>query len=202
MSDHPLFARFWDQIVKMGGSRERRNRAELISGAEGRVLEVGCGTGLNFAFYEPPVTVVAVEPEPNMARRAAVRAPRARVPVRLLGASGERLPFEDGVFDTIVFCYVLCTIPDAGLAAAEARRLLKPGGRALVYEHVRSQKPRGARWQDRVRRLWRKVGAGCNCNRDTVATLHAAGFDVEVRRFNLGPPSPVRPHVLGVARPS
>lgn len=196
-----MFARFWDSIVRLGGREEREHRRELIGGARGRVLEVGAGTGLNFELYGPDAAVIAIEPEPNMAGRATKRAAEAAVPLRVLRASGERLPFEDATFDTVIFCYVLCTIPDAALAAAEARRVLLPGGRVLVYEHVRSGRPGGARWQDRFTPLWRRFGAGCNPNRDTVGTLRAVGFDVDVRSFNLGPPSPVRPHVLGEARP-
>jgi ubiquinone/menaquinone biosynthesis C-methylase UbiE len=202
MKAHPVFARVWDRIVRLGGQEERRNREELIGGAQGRVLEIGAGTGLNFKMYGPPTSVFAIEPEPNMALRAGVRAREAGVPVRLSRASGERLPFRDGVFDTVVFCYVLCTIPDAALAAAEARRVLKPGGRALLYEHVRSPKRFGARLQDRLLPVWRFFGAGCHPNRDTVSMLESVGFEVEVRRFNLGPPSPVRPHIFGVGRPS
>jgi SAM-dependent methyltransferase len=200
MKAHPVFAKLWDQIVRLGGKQELRNRSELIEGAEGRVLEIGAGTGLNFKLYRPPNRVFAIEPEPNMAGKAAARAREASAPVALARASGERLPFRGGVFDTVVFCYVLCTIPDAALAAAEARRVLKPGGRVLLYEHVRSPKRLGAKWQDRILPVWRFFGAGCNPNRDTVSTMQRAGFQVEVRRFNLGPPSPVRPHILGVAR--
>jgi ubiquinone/menaquinone biosynthesis C-methylase UbiE len=201
MKPHPVFARFWDSIVRLGGRAEREHRRELIGGARGRVLEIGAGTGLNFELYGGEVDVVAIEPEPNMARRAMKRATEATKPVRVLRAGGERLPFRDQTFDTVVFCYVLCTIPDAGLAVAEARRVLAPTGQVLLYEHVRSGRAVGARWQDRLAALWRRCGAGCNPNRDTVGTLRAAGFDVDVRRFNLGPPSPVRPHVLGVAHP-
>ena len=202
MKAHPVFARLWDSMVRLGGKAEREHRVELIGGATGRALEIGAGTGLNFKLYHGDVRVVAIEPEPTMARSARERSEQASARVLLLRASGEDLPFSDGAFDTVICCYVLCTIPDADRACAEILRVLAPGGRLLLYEHVRSSRERAARWQDRMRPVWRWCGAGCNPNRNTVATLRRAGFEVEVRSFRLGPPSPVRPHVLGVARPA
>jgi ubiquinone/menaquinone biosynthesis C-methylase UbiE len=196
---HPVFARLWDSIVKLGGRPERAHREELIGRARGRVLEVGAGTGLNFKLYGGQARVVAVEPEPTMAGRARDRARSAVAEVRVLRGSGEALPFADGSFDTAICCYVLCTIPDARRAIEEIRRVLVPGGQVLLYEHVRSSRPFGARWQDRATPLWRFFGAGCHPNRDTVGALREGGFQVDVRRFDLGPPSPVRPHVLGAA---
>lgn len=195
-----MFARLWDSIVKLGGRPERAHREELIGLALGRVLEVGAGTGLNFKLYGPQASVVALEPEPTMVERARDHAREAVARVRVLRGSGEALPFAEGSFDTAICCYVLCTIPDPRRAVEEIRRVLAPGGRVLLYEHVRSSRPLGARWQDRLTPLWRFFGAGCHPNRDTVAALREGGFEVDVRRFDLGPPSPVRPHVLGAAR--
>jgi ubiquinone/menaquinone biosynthesis C-methylase UbiE len=201
VKEHPVFARFWDRIVRLAGKPELENRQELLQGASGRVLELGVGTGLNFRLYGSQVEVFGIEPEPNMLRQALDRATRAPVRVRLLRASAEELPFRAGAFDTVIASLVFCTIPDAAKAAGEVRRVLAPGGQLLIYEHVRSPRPRGARWQDRFTPVWRFCGGGCNPNRDTVATLRDAGFEVGVRSFNLGPPSPARPHVLGTARP-
>ena len=201
MKDHPIFARVWDRIVRLGGQPELRNREELIAGARGRVLEVGAGTGLNFRLYDEGMDVVAIEPEPNMAARARERAVKAPARLALLRASAEELPFADGSFDTVILSLVFCTIADPRRAAAELARVLAPGGEVRLYEHVRSPRPAGARWQDRFTPVWRFFGGGCNPNRDTVSTLRSAGFEVEVRSFDLGPPSPARPHVLGVARP-
>jgi ubiquinone/menaquinone biosynthesis C-methylase UbiE len=201
VKEHPVFARLWDRIVKLAGKPELENRQELIEGARGRVLEVGAGSGLNFRLYGEGIEVFAIEPEPNMIRQAVDRATRAPTRVRLLRASAEELPFPDAAFDTVVASLVMCTIPDPSRAAGEFRRVLRPGGELRLYEHVRSPRPRGARWQDRFTPVWRFFGGGCNPNRDTVATLEDSGFDVEVRSFDLGPPSPARPHVLGVAKP-
>jgi SAM-dependent methyltransferase len=196
---HPVFARAWDTVVLLGGRPEIQNRRELVGGATGRVLEIGAGTGLNFRMYRPDVNVVAIEPEPTMARKALARARGARATIHVLRASAEALPFPDGAFDTAVACLVFCTIPDPLWAAGEVKRVLRPGGELRLYEHVRSPHPRAARWQDRVVPVWRHLGAGCHPNRDIVGTLRAAGFDVEVRPVSYGPPTPVRPHVLGTA---
>ena len=201
MKAHPIFARFYDRLARAMWPKEVEHRTELMAGLRGRVLEVGAGTGLNFQLYPDGVEVVAVEPEPNMARRALARAAEAPVRVRLLRAAAEALPFRDGSFDAAVLSLVFCSVVDAPASASELRRVLRAGGEVRIYEHVRSENPRHAWWQDRMTPIWRRINAGCRPNRDTAARLRAAGFDVEVRRIPIGPPSPARPHILGVARP-
>jgi ubiquinone/menaquinone biosynthesis C-methylase UbiE len=178
-------------------------RRNLLAGAAGRVLEIGAGTGLNFRHYPPAVSeVVATEPDPYMLRRA--RAAAAAAPVRLdvIRARAESLPLDDDGFDTAVATLVLCNVQDPPAALAELRRVLRPGGRLLFFEHVRSERPAHARWQDRLERPWGWVAGGCHPNRDTVANLERAGYSVEdLRRFPFGPPSLTRPHVTGAATP-
>lgn len=200
MKSHPIFARVWDQVVRLGGMTEQDHRRELVRGLEGTVLEIGAGTGLNLALYDRGVRVIAVEPEPNMAARAAGRARRARAPAAVLRGVAESLPFRDVTFDAVVACYVLCSVADPGRALRELRRVLRPGGEVRVYEHVRSSVTRAAVLQDVITPLWRHCGCNCHPNRDTVASLREAGFEVDVRPAGFGPPTPVRPHVLGVAR--
>lgn len=201
MKTHPIFARFYDRIARAMWPKEVDHRTELTAGLRGRVLEVGAGTGLNFQLYVEGVEVVAVEPEPNMAQRAVRRAAGASVKVRTLRAAAEALPFADRSFDAVVLSLVFCSVIDAPTAAAELRRVIREEGVVRIYEHVRSENPRHARWQDWITPLWRRVNAGCRPNRDTAGRLWAAGFDVDVRRIPIGPPSPARPHILGVARP-
>jgi ubiquinone/menaquinone biosynthesis C-methylase UbiE len=197
---HPVFARAWDTVVRLGGARERHHRDELVRGLAGRVLEVGAGTGLNLSRYREVARVVAVEPEPTMARRASTRGREAAAHVEVLRGVAEALPFPDGAFDAVVACYVLCSVADPGAAIAEIRRVLRPGGPLRVYEHVRSTDPRWARVQDLITPVWHRFGCNCHPNRNTAALLEAGGFEVSVRRFSFGPPAPVRPHILGVAR--
>jgi ubiquinone/menaquinone biosynthesis C-methylase UbiE len=198
---HPVFARVWDHVVRLGGRTELDHRKKLVHGLAGTVLEIGAGTGLNLALYEPGPNVVAVEPEPTMARTAAGRARRARTTASVLRGVAEELPFRDGSFDAVVACYVLCSVADPSRAIAELGRVLVPGGEIRVYEHVRSTEPWAAWMQDVVTPLWHRCGCNCHPNRDTVGALRDAGFEVEVRPASYGPPTPVRPHVLGVARP-
>ncbi len=163
--------------------------------------EIGAGTGLNFRHYPEAVTeVVATEPDPHMYRRLAEAVDSSTVPVRLARAPAERLPLDDGWADTAVASLVLCSVPDQSRALAEIRRVLRPGGRLLFYEHVSAEEPRFARWQDRFERPWGFFGAGCHPNRDTVASIEAAGLEVEeVERFDEPGTLLARPHVLGSA---
>ena len=199
-----MFAAGYDHFMA-GTEKEtvRPHREVLIPQASGRVLEIGGGTGANLEFYGEGVESLTVtEPEPPMMKRLerhlAERAPgRAQV----LGAPAEDLPFDDAAFDFAVSTLVLCTVNDQPRAIRELRRVLRPGGRLLFIEHVRSENPRLARWQDRLNPLQTRVGHGCNCNRPTVSTLADGGFEItrlehdEMRKV----PPIVKPLVVGVA---
>ena len=200
---HPVFAWCYARFAQAGeraGFADRRR--DLLARARGRVLEIGAGTGLNFPHYQEGVTeVVATEPDPNMLRHAREAAPTAPVPVRVLRAPAERLPFADGEFDVAVSTLVVCGVTDPDKALGELRRVLRPAGSLLFLEHVRSDRPRLARWQDRLERPWGWVAAGCHPNRDAVGAIERAGFTVErVKRFPFGPLAVSRPHVSGLAR--
>jgi ubiquinone/menaquinone biosynthesis C-methylase UbiE len=201
MKAHPIFARFYDRISRSMWPIEVDHRTELVAGLQGRVLEVGAGTGINFQLYPEGVEVIGLEPEPNMMERARVSAAEAPARVRLLRAAAEAIPFEDAAFDAVVISLVFCTVRKPSVAASELRRVLRPEGQLRIFEHVRSENPRHARWQDWLTPIWRPFSGGCHPNRDTAATLRSSGFDVDVRRIPIGPPTPARPHILGVARP-
>jgi ubiquinone/menaquinone biosynthesis C-methylase UbiE len=198
-----VFATMYDRMMagpEKAGLREHRQ--QLLSSARGRVLEIGGGTGANLAFYGDQVQKLTVtEPEPPMARRVQERLGENGAAREFVQAPAEMLPFEDGSFDTAVSTLVLCTVEDQPRALAELRRVLVPGGRLLFIEHVRSEQPRLARWQDRLNWLNRKMGHGCNCNRSTLEGIRAAGFnvvDVAHDRLRKVPPL-VRPLVVGSA---
>ena len=201
---HPIFAAFFD---RMSRSAEKRGlgdlRPEVLAKAEGMVVEIGAGTGLNFAHYPATVNeVVATEPDPHMLKRAREAANTASVPLRIERAPADELPVEDGTVDTVVATLVFCTIPDPAAALAEIRRVLKPGGAMLFLEHVRATEPGLARWQDRIQPVWSFFGAGCHPNRDTTAAFERAGFVIEeIVRFDFSPNLVVdRPHMKGIAR--
>jgi ubiquinone/menaquinone biosynthesis C-methylase UbiE len=188
-----IFAAMYDRSLKATEEAGlRQMRRELLAGAGGRVLELGAGTGVNLDLYpDGVVDLVAVEPDPHMAKRLRAKLAGSQRQVSVLEAPAERLPFEDASFDTVVATLVLCTVPDPAAALAEAARVLKPGGRLLFVEHVRAQDPGLARWQDRLEKPWRFLGDGCHCNRDTVATIEASPLrleDVETGRMPKAPP--------------
>jgi SAM-dependent methyltransferase len=203
---NPLFARLWSVMSRHEPAELQRHREELLAGLSGRVLELGPGTGSNFAFYPPAVTeVVAVEPEPYMRRRAGEAAVRAPVRVEVVAGVGDRLPVDDASCDAAVASLVLCSVPDSAGALAELHRVLRPGGELRFYEHIRSDRPGLARAQRTVDRLfWPRAFGGCHAARDTPAAIAAAGFVIEDRRdLWFGPPVvpwPTGPHVLGRAR--
>ena len=159
----------------------RQQRALLVPGAQGRVLEVGAGSGLNFPFYdrERVEALWALEPSGELRRMASAAATSADLPVTFLNASAEAIPLDSSSIDTVVMTYTLCTIPDAMRALSEMKRVLKPGGRLLISEHGRAPDPSVRRWQDGITPLWRRVAGGCHLNRDVPALLRNAGFKLE-----------------------
>ena len=193
------YDRLTARVDRKGGTEHRRR---LVEQADGDVLEVGAGTGMNFGHYRKAARVVALEPGPGMRARAERAVVRAAVPIEVVDGDGMNLPFPDESFDTVVFGLVLCTIPDPDRALAEARRVLRPGGTLRFYEHVRATDPEIARSQDRYERPWKWFGRGCHPNRDTPAAIDRAGFAVStLDRFELpGVPRIVRPHAEGSAR--
>jgi ubiquinone/menaquinone biosynthesis C-methylase UbiE len=155
-------------------------RRRVAGAAEGRVLEIGIGSGLNLPLYGPQVgSVIGLEPSPELLRMARERAASASVPVELLEASAEALPLDDASIDTVVTTWTLCTIPDARRALGEMRRVLKPGGALLFVEHGRAPESGVARWQDRLDPLWGRVAGGCHLNRKMDDLIASSGFRLD-----------------------
>jgi ubiquinone/menaquinone biosynthesis C-methylase UbiE len=208
-----LYDATWGRVFAWGYDRfqakseekgMRRLRAELLDPARGRCLEVGAGTGLNVERWPEVDELVLSEPDPRMAAQLRRKLAAVGRNAEVVEAPAERLPFPDASFDTVALTYVLCTVPDPADALREIARVLKPGGRLLFIEHVRSPDPALARWQDRLHGAWYLFGNGCHCNRDSLAAIESSPLEVERHeRGEIPAALPlVRPLLIGSARVS
>lgn len=197
-----FFALTYDrQIAKAEKAGLRASRERLLAGTSGDVLEIGAGTGLNLPCYGPAVTSLTLtEPQPPMLRRLERKVREHRPSARVLRAPAEDLPFDDHSFDIAVSTLVLCGVDDQPRALRELRRVLRPGGRLLFMEHVRSGDQATARYQDRMNWLNRLLVC-CDCNRPTLDSIRNAGFAIDRVEDMTLPRAPkfVRPAILGSA---
>jgi ubiquinone/menaquinone biosynthesis C-methylase UbiE len=203
---HKWFAAVYDRLMSSAERSFMKGvREEIAGGAGGRVLELGAGTGANFAYYGLDADeVFAIEPDPYMLDRARRRADEASRPIDLRQAPAEEIPFEDASFDTVVSTLVMCSVDDPARALSEARRVLKPSGKLRLYDHVRYEHAFGAFWQDLAAPVWSYFGGGCHPNRDIAALVREAGFEFEQLELTKPvPPLPpmifTRPHIKGIA---
>jgi ubiquinone/menaquinone biosynthesis C-methylase UbiE len=155
-------------------------RRGAIESAHGLVLEIGVGSGLNLSLYGPAVDrVLSLDPLPELLRLASQRVAQALIPVSLVRASAEAIPFADAAFDVIVMTWTLCSIPNPIAALTEMRRVLKPGGRLVFVEHGLSPEIRIARWQHRLTPYWKRISGGCHLDRKMDDLIRAAGFQID-----------------------
>lgn len=163
-----------------GTSVVRWHRRRIVPQAQGVVLELGFGAGLNLPFYDPAKVsrVYALEPEPGMLARAYKCAQHAPVDVAVLPEKAEALSLADASVDTVLVTFALCTIPDVQAALAGVRRVLKPDGRFLFCDHGRSPDEKVARAQDAIEPVWKRLFGGCHLTRDIPALVQASGFSI------------------------
>ena len=201
----PLYERWvFSPMLSMADRALTGVRAELLRQAQGRVLELGIGSGSSLRYYTPEVTeLVGLEPSAALlaqCRKRLEQIPEAP-PTKLLQGDAESLPWPDGHFDAVVAFLVFCTIGEPARAAREMRRVLRPGGQLIFFEHVSAREPGLARWQQRLNPLWSRMACGCQLNRDTRRCFEQAGFDmadVQVHRHPDIPLSLVKPVIEGV----
>lgn len=179
----------------------RRYRRSAMSAATGRLLMIGLGPGADLMFLPAAVTTVAaVEPEPAMRRMAKALARRRGITVDIVDGVGEAIPFPDNSFDSVHVGLVLCSVDDVAATLGEIRRVLAPGGRLVVLEHVRGDGAMG-RFQDLIAQPWAWLSSGCRPNRRTLDAIAAAGFDTaglsSIRRSPV--PPPCTPQLQGFA---
>lgn len=177
-------------------------RERVIGAAEGRVLEIGVGSGRNLPFYRSPATeILALEPSPKLVAMAR-GAVRSGIPVTFLEASAEAIPLDDGAIDSVVTTWTLCSIPHAASALQEMRRVLRPGGRLLFAEHGLAPSASVCWWQDRLTPPWRRISGGCHLNRPIRSMIEDAGFRIDrIETGYIPGPKPMTFMYEGGARP-
>jgi SAM-dependent methyltransferase len=192
-------ASFWDRyvvtrLIACGCARPSvmQQRVKVVPLAAGRVLELGVGSGINLAFYDPAKVseVIAIDPSPEL-RELAGKADRPTgLKVSIEAGKAESLPFEDHSFDCVVSTFTLCSVASQAEALAQARRVLKPGGRLLFCEHGLSPDEGLARWQRRIDPVWKRLTGGCHLSRPITDAVTAAGFEVGERQgmYMIGAP--------------
>ena len=197
-----LFAAWYDLLNSGVEGRVVPYRKRTAGCAWGDVLEIGGGTGANLPYYPEDTSLTFIEPDPHMIHRLRRHISRQQRKAAIVQQVGERLPFSDASFDTVVTTLVLCMVRDPDAVVREVRRVLRPGGSFLFYEHVVSPRSRGRWWQNKLNPFWKFATTGCNLNRDLTASIHSAGFsDVELESFDLSVRLPVTiPNIVGTAR--
>lgn len=195
--------RLINAVCGLGNVTEQRRK--VVPLADGTVVEIGFGKGHNLPLYDRAkvTTLFAVNPPDGFARFSREAAEKAGFDVRFVEESAEALSLDSAMADTVVLTYTMCSIPDPGRAAAEIRRIVKPGGRVLFCEHGRALSPRAQRWQVRLEPAWRRIGLGCHLTRDPKALFANAGLRVEM--IEEGTPTGMLEtldyHYIGAARP-
>jgi ubiquinone/menaquinone biosynthesis C-methylase UbiE len=186
MNGRPVVGFYNDVVLPRLCNLAMRNRALLpyrervIAAAQGRVLEVGIGSGLNLPFYGASVReLLALDPAPRLIAMAQRPARAARAPVTFIDASAEAIPLESGSVDTVVTTWTLCTIPQAEAALGEMRRVLRQGGRLLFVEHGLAPDEAVRRWQNRLTPAWAWFSGGCHLNRPMRTMIERAGFRID-----------------------
>src|SRR3954454_22084388 len=182
------FAKWYDFFMS---PLERRTfkeiRRDLLTRAYGKVIELGSGTGVNFPLYQHVESVTAVEPSRYMIEQSEMNKELAVIPIEIIQASAEQLPFEKDSYDTVVATLAFCTIPDVDKALKEMKRICKANGKILLFEHVKMDNPILAKLQIYLTPFWKKICDGCHLDRDTVNLLKSKGFQVvEIKKFYRG----------------
>ena len=200
--DRYIVPRFIDLACGTEAVTEQRKR--VVGLAEGRVLEMGFGSGFNLPLYDSRRVekVIGVEPHDVMWSRSANRRAQASVPVERIAMSGEQLFLDDETADTVLVTYTICAIPDAVSALREMRRVLKPGGQMLFVEHGEAPDPSIRRWQRRIDPLWKRI-IGCHSGRPILDYIREAGWVIErVESGYIPGPKPISYEYCGSARPA
>ncbi len=194
MIDHVWSERVLPRLIELACKSRAilEERKRTVPRAQGEVLELGIGSGLNLGLYDASrvTRVVGIDPSAALLERARERSRSAAVPVELVLTGGEQLPFDAGRFDSVVVTYSLCSVSDPGAVLGEARRVLRPEGVLHFIEHGLAPDAGPSRWQRRITPLWRRVSGNCHLDRDVPSALERAGFVIDDLRASYGEDGP------------
>ena len=182
----------------------RKQREKIVHLAEGDVLEIGFGSGLNLPYYDRTTVrkIFGLEPSEGMRRKAQPNVDASGLDVEFIDLPGEEIPLESQSVDTVLVTFTLCSIDDAVAALEGMRRVLKPGGKLLYCEHGASPDDRVRRWQERLNPGWKRVSGGCNMNRDVPGLLESSGFRITTdERMYIPGPKVLSYNYWGAAKP-
>jgi ubiquinone/menaquinone biosynthesis C-methylase UbiE len=193
----------WLTHLAMRQARLVPYRTHAVSGATGRVLEIGIGSGLNLPFYSQNVKqIIGIEPSPRLLDMAREAARRSTSPLDLVEGTAEAIPIESASIDTVVTTWTMCSIPNVDGALAEMRRVLRPSGSLLFVEHGRAPEPRVRWWQDHLTPAWKCLSGGCHLNRAIEDVVQRAGFRIDhIEKGYMRGPNPMTFMYEGRARP-
>ncbi len=171
------------KIIDFGCSQNpaMKQREKVVPLAKGKVLEIGIGSGLNLPFYNQNQVdrVTGIDPSREMWNRSQQQAGQFTLPVEFIQSGAESMPVESQVYDSVVVTYTLCTIAELEPAFDEIRRVLKPSGKLIFCEHGKAPDKSVEKWQNRLNPIWKKLGGGCNLNRDIPNLIETYGFKIE-----------------------
>ncbi|ASJ91422.1 class I SAM-dependent methyltransferase [Porphyrobacter sp. CACIAM 03H1] len=158
-----------------------KRRAAVVPRARGDVFELGCGGGINHAFYDPQAitSYAGIDPHAGLLEGARAAAREKGWAADLRQGRGEAIPFADDSFDCVVCTFTLCSVNNPAQVMAELHRILRPGGEALFLEHGRAPDPAVRGWQHRIEPVWKRLAGGCHLTRPIATALEGAGFAVE-----------------------
>ena len=182
----------------------RKQREKIVHLAEGDVLEIGFGSGLNLPYYDGDKVrrIFGLEPSEGMRRKAQPNVDASGLDVEFIDLPGEEIPLESRSVDTVLVTFTLCSIDDAVAALEGMRRVLKPGGKLLYCEHGASPDDRVRRWQERLNPGWKRVSGGCNMNRDVPGLIESSGFSITTdERMYIPGPKILSYNYWGAAKP-
>ncbi len=178
---------WWDRVMvpKLIGCccaqpQIMKARSRIVPQAEGDVLELGCGGGINMEFYDPAriKSFAGLDPSPGLLERSREAAQAKGMTADIRAGIGEAMPFDDASFDTVLVTFTLCSVEDQMQTLAEMRRVLRPGGKALFLEHGRAPDASVQKWQRRIEPIWKPIGGGCHLTRAITGAYEAAGFKI------------------------